>query len=52
MGFTWKPQEQVEEGNSINFRGKLLCLVEKGLEDSKSANRTSLKGLLCCSGKR
>ena len=30
MGFTWKPQEQVEEGNSINFRGKLLCLVERG----------------------
>lgn len=52
MGLTWKAQEQVEEGNSIIFRGELLCLVEKGLEGSKSANRTSLEGLLCRSGKR
>ena len=54
-GFTWKPQEDrenVEEGNSINIWGELLCLVGKGLEGSKRANRTSLKGLLYHSGRR
>ena len=46
MGFTWKPQEdreKVEEGNSINVWGELLCLVGKGLEGSKRANRAHLR---------
>lgn len=47
-----KTLEMVKQGNSITFWGKLLCLVEKELEGSKRADRASLKGLLCSSGKR
>lgn len=38
-----KTLEKGKHRNSITFRGKLLCLEERGLEGSKKGDRASFK---------